>query len=140
MADEVSPGGSLARLVNDLKNERVKRHLSIDDISRIVNISAAHIEKVEASDFSFLPPLYVFSILKKYAGELGAGDEQLLAQCRLELQMPDLPVLSRPAVREQDSGTASPETSRFPVAPSGGFIMLAVILVLAFALLLLLRH
>jgi cytoskeletal protein RodZ len=106
MAEEVPSGGLLRQLALALKNERVKRNLSIDDIGSLVNISAAHIEKLETGDFSFLPPLYVFSYLKKYAIELGIGDESLLAQCRKELRIPDLPHLNR-ATPDPDAVTVA---------------------------------
>jgi cytoskeletal protein RodZ len=95
MANEVFSGGSLGQLTLELKNERVKRNMSIDDIGRLVDISAAHIEKLEEGDFSFLPPLYVFFYLKKYAVGLGLGDQELLARCRRELQAPDIPFINQ---------------------------------------------
>ncbi len=88
MADETPSGGSLLQLTAALKNERIRRGLSVEDISRLVNIGASHIQKLECGDFSYLPPLYVFSYLRKYAVEIGIGDESLLESCRQELQLP----------------------------------------------------
>ncbi|NTV02906.1 MAG: helix-turn-helix domain-containing protein [Chlorobiaceae bacterium] len=89
MADETPSGGPLVQLALALKSERVRRALSIEDIGRLVNISSSHIEKLENGEFTYLPPLYVFAYLRKYASELGVGDESLLAGCRQELQLPE---------------------------------------------------
>lgn len=135
MTDEVSPGGSLAQLVRKLKNERLNRQLSIEEMSQIVNFSAAHIEKVEAGDFTFLPPLYVFSFLRKYAAELGVGDEQLLAQCRNELNAPDRPSLQYDAAAPTESDRASSLSSILPTGNWKSWAVLAVLLILAAVLL-----
>jgi len=135
MADDVPSGGSLERLAQELKNERISRGLSVDDMSRIVNISTPHIEKVESGDFSFLPPLYVFAILRKYASELGMDDEQMLARCRNELQAPDLPTLVYAPPRE--TGEAG-GFSTLQVPKAGRFrliVILAAVLIIVIALL-----
>jgi cytoskeletal protein RodZ len=88
MPDETLDRSSLERLVRALKQARVQKSLSVDDIGRFTNIRSTHIEKLEAGDFAFLPPLYIYSYLKKYAAELGVGDDVLLDACRNELGIP----------------------------------------------------
>ncbi|HWR01057.1 MAG TPA: helix-turn-helix transcriptional regulator [Chlorobaculum sp.] len=88
MADETLMGGSLELLVRALKNARLQRSLSIDEIGRLVKIRSSFIEKLEEGDFSFLPPLYVFSYIRKYADELGVGNEEQFKKCREELGIP----------------------------------------------------
>lgn len=136
MADEVSPGGALDRLLQELKNERIKRHMSIDDMSRFVNVSSSHIEKLEAGDFSFLPPLYVFSIVKKYAGEVGIGDEQLLALCRAELHTPAIPALASSAASRGDEHRVADDARRSPAHRSRIYLFIALLVLLSFAALL----
>jgi cytoskeletal protein RodZ len=85
MPDETLDRSSLERLVRALRQARVQRALSVDEIARLIKIRSTHIEKIEEGDFSFLPPLYVHSYLKKYAAELGVGDDALLDACRSEL-------------------------------------------------------
>jgi cytoskeleton protein RodZ len=132
MANEVFSGGSLGQLTLELKNERVKRNLSIEEIGRLVNISTAHIEKLEEGDFSFLPPLYVFSYLKKYAVELGIDDEELLARCRTELQAPHVPFLNQ---------VPASDIAEEPVPPKGrrNLVITAVFILLLLAAALLAR-
>lgn len=85
MPDETLERSSLERLVRALKQARLQKSLSVDEISRLIKIRSVHIEKLEEGDFTFLPPLYVLSYLKKYAAELGVGDDALLDACRKEL-------------------------------------------------------
>lgn len=103
MSDETHPTGSLGQLALVLRNERVRRGLSIEDISRLVSISASHIEKLENGDFSYLPPLYVFAYLRKYASEVGVLDESLLANCRSELLLPETARIEAATSQETDS-------------------------------------
>ncbi|RXK82329.1 helix-turn-helix domain-containing protein [Chlorobaculum sp. 24CR] len=85
MPDETLDRSSLERLVRALKQARVQKSLSVDEISRLIKIRTVHIERLEAGDFDFLPSLYIYSYLKKYAAELGVGDDALLDACRNEL-------------------------------------------------------
>ncbi|HWQ26950.1 MAG TPA: helix-turn-helix transcriptional regulator [Chlorobaculum sp.] len=111
MADETLAGCSLEQLVRALKNAREQRSLTIDEIGRLVKIRSIHIEKLEEGDFSFLPPLYVFSYIRKYADELGVGNEAQLEQCRRELGIPGTHFSARPVAAAPAEGAgSSPET------------------------------
>lgn len=101
MSDEVKTGSSLELLARELVAARKKRTLSVDEVSKMVDIRTVHLEKLERGDFAFLPPLYVFSILRKYAGELSVGTPELLDACRRELQ------IQAPAMNLTGSGPQS---------------------------------
>jgi cytoskeleton protein RodZ len=88
MHEETSYRSSLEHIAGELKNARIKKNLSFEEISRSAGINKSHLEKIEEGDFAFLPKIYVFATLKSYARELGVGDDTLLEQCRKELQMP----------------------------------------------------
>lgn len=85
MPDETLDRSSLERLVQALKQARVQKSLSVEEMSRLIKIRSYQIERLEKGDFEFLPPLYIYSHLKKYAEELGIGDNALLEACRKEL-------------------------------------------------------
>jgi len=76
---------SLEQLVGALKNARLQRNMSIDDVSRHVGVNRSYIEKIEEGDFSFLPGVYVLAYIKEYAGLLGIGNEDAFEQCRQAL-------------------------------------------------------
>lgn len=108
MPDENPTQSVLEQLARSLRQARLQRDLSVDDIERLVNVRSAHIEKLEAGDFSFLPPLYVYSHLRKYAGELGVASEEQLEACRKELGIPDSRFSTKPAPVEQSAGGGKP--------------------------------
>ncbi|NTV93294.1 MAG: helix-turn-helix domain-containing protein, partial [Chlorobiaceae bacterium] len=87
MHEETSYRSSLEHIAGELKNARIKKNLSFEEISRSAGINKSHLEKIEEGDFAFLPKIYVFATLKSYARELGVGDDPLLEKCRKELQM-----------------------------------------------------
>lgn len=89
MAAEPPSAGSPGQLALMLKGERERRGLSAEDIGCMANIATSHIERLESGDFLYLPPLYVFSYLKRYATELGVTDESLLESCRRALLFPE---------------------------------------------------
>lgn len=89
MPDQIVPLSSLGQLVHALREARIRRDLSVDEIGRLVKIRSTHINKLEEGDFTFLPPLYLFSCLRQYAGELGVGSDLLLEECRRELGIPE---------------------------------------------------
>jgi cytoskeletal protein RodZ len=101
MANGKLVGGCLEQLSRELKDARLKRDLTIDEIGRLVKIRESYIEKLEEGEFDFLPPLYVFSYIRKYTGELGVGNEEMLSQCRMELGTPAAPMLKKNRVQAQ---------------------------------------
>ncbi|NTU57316.1 MAG: helix-turn-helix domain-containing protein [Chlorobiaceae bacterium] len=120
MAEETLGSGSLEQLVRALKNARVERNLSIDEIGRLVKMPSTHIERLEEGDFSFLPPLYVFSFIRKYAAELGIGDEAMFRQCREELGIPGAKFSTKPSASVTPE---LPDTSRPAIGGKGRKVM-----------------
>jgi len=113
MPDENPTQSALEQLARSLRQARLQRDLSVDDIGRLVNIRSAHIEKLEAGDFSFLPPLYVYSHLRKYAEALGVGSNEELELCRKELGTPDTSFSAKAVPADE-----TPESSK-PLNSSG---------------------
>ena len=107
MAEETLDRSSLARLAGALRQARVQKSLTVDDISRLINIRETHIEKIEEGDFGFVPPLYVYSYLKKYASEVGVGDDALLEASRKELGIPASRFSTRPPAEAATPGSQS---------------------------------
>ena len=87
MTEKVSVSKALEFMARELKNVRIKRELSLEDVSQRVRIQKNYLEKIEEGDFSFLPKVYIFTYIKEYAQEMGIYNEEALEQCRKELQM-----------------------------------------------------
>jgi cytoskeleton protein RodZ len=87
MTEKVSGSKALELMARELKNVRIKRELTLEDVSQLVKIQKNYLEKIEDGDFSFLPRVYIFAYIKEYAQEMGIRNDETLEQCRKELQM-----------------------------------------------------
>jgi hypothetical protein len=69
-----SPGKSL-------KNERVMRNISLEDISKFTKIKEHHLKAIEEERYELLPPaLYVKGFLKTYAKYLALDSKEIVLQ------------------------------------------------------------
>jgi len=73
---------SLEQLAAELQNARVRRGLSIEDVSRRTGIRPAYVEQIEAGNFTFMPGVYVLAYIREYAGLLEIGDAETFERCR----------------------------------------------------------
>ncbi|MEI6651029.1 MAG: helix-turn-helix transcriptional regulator [Chlorobiaceae bacterium] len=87
MTDKASGSKALDLMARELKNVRIKRELSLEDVSQLVKIHKNYLEKIEDGDFSFLPRVYIFTYIKEYAQEMEIRNDEALEQCRKELQV-----------------------------------------------------
>ncbi|MEI7934041.1 MAG: helix-turn-helix domain-containing protein [Chlorobiaceae bacterium] len=87
MTEKVSGSKALELMARELKNVRIKRELTLEDVSQLVKIQKNYLEKIEEGDFSFLPRVYIFTYIKEYAHEMGIRNDETLEQCRKELQI-----------------------------------------------------
>ena len=87
MTEKVSVSKSLEHMARELKNARMARELSLDEVSKRVTIQKSYLEKIEEGDFGFLPRVYIFTYIKEYAQEMGVGNDEILEQCKKDLQI-----------------------------------------------------
>jgi len=75
-----SPGKSL-------KNERVMRNISLEDISKFTKIKEHHLKAIEEERYELLPPpLYVKGFLKIYAKYLALDSKEIVLQYQSYLE------------------------------------------------------
>jgi len=86
MTEKTSTSMALELLSRELKNARMERNLSIEDVSRLTTIQKNYLEKIEEGEFSFLPKAYIFSFIKEYALLMEVGNDETFEQCKKELQ------------------------------------------------------
>ena len=108
MAENVSSCTALELLAKKLKNARMERNLSIDDVSRIIAVPKNYLQSIEEGDFSFLPKVYILAFIKKYAVLLEVGNDATFEECKKELQLPGTPQL------DVSVDTDSPLTGTLP--------------------------
>ena len=87
MTEQVSSIIALEVLSRELKNARIEKNLSLEDVSRLTTVQKNHLEKIEEGDFTFLPKAYVFTFIKEYALLMGVGNDETFEQCKKELQL-----------------------------------------------------
>ncbi len=87
MTEKVSVSKSLEHMARELKNARMARELSLEEVSKRVTIQKSYLEKIEEGDFGFLPRVYIFTYIKEYAQEMGVGNDEILEQCKKDLQI-----------------------------------------------------
>lgn len=75
----------LASVAARLKQARIKRELSIEELSSTLSVPRPHLEKIESGDFSFLAAPYILAYLKEYCQAMELCDEALFEECRKEL-------------------------------------------------------
>jgi cytoskeletal protein RodZ len=87
MTEPLSNKNSLELLIIELKTARLKKSLSVDDVSQLTKIKKDYLEKLENGNFSFLPNSYVYACIKAYVKEMGLGDSESLEKCNKDLQV-----------------------------------------------------
>jgi cytoskeleton protein RodZ len=85
MTEKVSSGIALERLVKELKNARMEKNLSLEDVNRLTTIQKSYLANIEEGDFGFLPRIYIFTFIKEYAILMGVGNDEIFEQCKKEL-------------------------------------------------------
>ncbi len=69
----------MAEIGTTLKEARLERGLSIDEVARATHVSSRFLLALEDDDFDELPaPVYVRGFLRLYAGQLGLDPDELL--------------------------------------------------------------
>lgn len=63
-----------------LKQEREKRGISLEDISKATSISIYHLQKIEEGDLYFIEPVYVKAFIKAYMKHIKYTNEELLKE------------------------------------------------------------
>jgi len=118
MERDASPGRSVGRLLRD---QRVARDLSIDDVAARLRIRGRYLEAIEQGRFDQLPgAAYIPAFLRAYANHVGLDADKVLVAYQLSGPVP----IARPLALPADFPLAE---KRAPI----GLAMLTVLLVLA---------
>src|SRR5438105_10109763 len=114
MERDASPGRAVGRLLRD---QRVARELSIDDVASRLRIRARYLEAIEQGCFDQLPgAAYIPACLRAYAMQVGLEPDKVLTAYHLSGPVP----IARPTALPAD----------FPLAEKRAPIGLAVLTVL----------
>lgn len=85
-----------------LKDERIKKGLAIDEVSKITKIRKPFLLSIERGDYQKLPSgAYVLGFVRNYARFLGLKEEEILAIFRREFSQEKVAVLPEGLTREE---------------------------------------
>lgn len=114
MERDVSPGRAVGRLLRD---QRLARELSIDDVAARLRIRSRYLEAIELGRFDQLPgAAYIPAFLRAYANHLGLDADKVMTAYQLSGPVP----IERPVTLPAD----------FPIVEKRAPIGLAVLTVL----------
>ena len=117
MERDVSPGRAVGRLLRD---QRVARDLSVDDVAARLRIRSRYLEAIEQGRFDQLPgAAYIPAFLRAYANHLGLDADKVMTAYQLSGPVP----IERPVALPADFPIVE---KRAPI----GLAMLTVLLVI----------
>jgi len=118
----------MANFYEELRESRLARGLSIEDIASVTKINPQYLHAVESGEYEVLPEPYIVLFIKAYAKEIGIDPEDAARRYRLFRTAEQLPKEKRRARRELAEGeTKSERESEFKPAPR--FMWLGIALV-----------
>lgn len=91
----------------ELKQLRLQKNLSLEQISEATKINIKYLEKIENNDFEFMPRIYVRSFIKSYLRTLNVDEKKFLEVFDELTSQP-----ATPKIDEQKT-EASPQTNEF---------------------------
>jgi len=122
----------LSELGNHLKQARLEKNYSLDDLQRITKIQKRYLVGIEEGNYAVMPGnFYVRAFIKQYAEAVGLDSEELFEQFNNEIPNTyddDLPDLSRIRTHQQVPKSASKFLEVLPrVLMVTGILVVAII-------------
>lgn len=99
----------MANFYEELRESRLARGISIEDISNVTKINPLYLNGIETGEYDLLPEPYIVLFIKAYAKEIGIDPDDAARRYRLFRSAEQLPKEKRRARRELADGTPTPE-------------------------------
>lgn len=121
-----------------LSTARQERKVTLEQASQSTKIRLEYLQKLEKGDFSFLPPPYVYAMLKQYGKALQI-DPEILKKCRADLGILTDEALNATVAAAQESAPKlsfdNPEHKKWGIiaASALGSILLIILIVQLFS-------
>ncbi len=128
----------MANFYEELRESRLARGLSMEDISNVTKINPQYLHAIETGEYDLLPEPYIILFIKAYAKEIGIDPDDAARRYRLFRSAEQLPKEKRRARRELAGGTPTPEEAPAFKSPNkmfvlgGGVLFLIVLLSVKF--------
>nr|WP_055108397.1 RodZ domain-containing protein [Paenibacillus ihumii] len=94
----------MSNLGQQLKEARLARGLSLDDVQDMTKIRKRYLEAIEAGDYKVLPgSFYVRAFIKTYAETVGVDADELLNEHRQDVPAPQVEQTMEPVLQKRRS-------------------------------------
>ena len=94
----------MTNFYEELRESRLARGLSIEDISSVTKINPQYLHAIETGEYDLLPEPYIVLFIKAYAKEIGIDPDDAARRYRLFRSAEELPKEKRRARRELAEG------------------------------------
>ena len=128
----------MANFYEELRESRLGRGLSIEDISNVTKINPIYLNAIETGEYDLLPEPYIVLFIKAYAKEIGIDPDDAARRYRLFRSAEQLPKEKRRARRELAGGSPTTEEASTSKPPNktlwlgGGALFLILLLSVKF--------
>ncbi|MNH81248.1 Helix-turn-helix domain protein [compost metagenome] len=100
----------MSDLGQQLKEARLQRGLSLDDVQELTKIRKRYLEAIEAGDYKVLPgSFYVRAFIKTYAEAVGVDSDGLLEEHRKDVPVSEPEPTMEPVIQKRRSSHAATE-------------------------------
>ncbi|MUG45625.1 RodZ family helix-turn-helix domain-containing protein [Paenibacillus woosongensis] len=104
----------MSNLGQQLKEARLARGLSLDDVQDMTKIRKRYLEAIEAGDYKVLPgSFYVRAFIKTYAETVGVNADELLNEHRQDVPAPQVEQTMEPVLQKRRSRQTSERNSKW---------------------------
>ncbi|AZK47728.1 helix-turn-helix domain-containing protein [Paenibacillus lentus] len=104
----------MSNLGQQLKEARLARGLSLDDVQDMTKIRKRYLEAIEAGDYKVLPgSFYVRAFIKTYAEAVGVDADELLNEHRQDVPAPQVEQTMEPVLQKRRSRQTSGRNSKW---------------------------
>lgn len=104
----------MSDLGRQLKEARLARGLTLDDVQEMTKIRKRYLEAIEAGDYKVLPgTFYVRAFIKTYAEAVGVSADELLAEHHKDMPSADPDPVMEPVLQRRRTKPASEHNSKW---------------------------
>ncbi|WP_315970012.1 helix-turn-helix domain-containing protein [Bacillus massilinigeriensis] len=119
---------SLSELGNRLKEARINKNMSLDDLQSVTKIQKRYLKGIEEGNYDMMPgSFYVRAFIKQYAEAVGIEPEELFSQYASEIPATHTEDIPEKISRVQSRSNISPNRSKiFDILPK---ILIAIVVI-----------
>ncbi|WP_211745881.1 helix-turn-helix domain-containing protein [Paenibacillus sp. Marseille-Q4541] len=126
----------MSELGQQLKEARLQKGLSLDDVQEMTKIRKRYLEAIESGDYKVLPgSFYVRAFIKTYAETVGLNPDELLEGHKKDVPAPEQEATMEPVIQKRSSRPASERNNKWlSMVLPWTFLALILILIYVYAI------